>query len=251
MRDFEVGDVLYHKTNKTQGVIKKVFDRYILVVFEQLISENEESEFSKDSIGEWLFYSKDHINLPVEHLATLNEYSHSKRILEFNEKQKKEKESIREVLEMRAIRNLVHFTRIENLESILTKGFIPRVALEKNNISFYWNDSRRREGKTDCTCFSVEFPNSYLFEEFRRRQPNSKWAVIEVDANVLLEHNGSKHFCYYNAASNDIRDKLFNEGLSSGKDFENMFREKEEYNSISGSGTKLRSTIQGIRNYLP
>ena len=35
------------------------------------------------------------------------------------------------------------------------------------------------------------------------------------------------------------------------KDFENMFREKEEYNSISGSGTKLRSTIQGIRNYLP
>jgi hypothetical protein len=30
-----------------------------------------------------------------------------------------------------------------------------------------------------------------------------------------------------------------------------MFREKEEYNSISGSGTKLRSTIQGIRNYLP
>lgn len=251
MRDFEVGDVLYHKTNKTQGVIKKVFDRYILVVFEQLISENEESEFSKDSIGEWLFYSKDHINLPVEHLATLNEYSHSKRILEFNEKQKKEKESIREVLEMRAIRNLVHFTRIENLESILTKGFIPRVALEKNNISFYWNDSRRREGKTDCTCFSVEFPNSYLFEEFRRRQPNSKWAVIEVDANVLLEHNGSKHFCYYNAASNDIRDKLFNEGLSSGKDFENMFREKEEYNGISGSGTKLRSTIQGIRNYLP
>ena len=56
-----------------------------------MISENEESEFSKDSIGEWLFYSKDHINLPVEHLATLNEYSHSKRILEFNEKQKRKK----------------------------------------------------------------------------------------------------------------------------------------------------------------
>lgn len=159
--------------------------------------------------------------------------------------------SIEKVLVSRNIVNLIHFTRIENLESILTKGFVPRSILESKNIEYLKNDSFRLEGKSECTCFSVEFPNNYLFKTFRNKQQNSRWVVIEIDAKVLLEHKGSKYFCYQNAARSDIRYKLKIGELMGGKDLEEMFHEKENYNRPCGSGTTLRSSIWGIKEYLP
>lgn len=255
MRCFEVGDVLYHKTNKTRCVIKDVLNSDIIVVLEKTISGKDELRLPKTHIGEWLFYSKDHIDLSVKHLADLNEYSHSKRISDYKEEQKRENklqiESIKKVLESRSIINLIHFTRVENLESILTKGFIPRDILEKNNVKYYKNDLYRSDGKTNCTCFSVEFPNFFLFRRFRQKEPNSKWAIIELNADLLIKHEGEKYFCYQNAARGDIKLLLSNNLLKGGEDFENMFGEEDRYDRVSGSGVKLRNTIKGIKDYLP
>ncbi len=104
--------------------------------------------------------------------------------------------------------------------------------------------------KTNCTCFSVEFPNCYLFKKFRERNPSSIWAVILVDSSILLENDRDIYYCYHNAARYDVKEKLSRGNLRSLKDFENLFREVEYYNRGEFSGTNYRKDIFYIKDYL-
>lgn len=163
----------------------------------------------------------------------------------------KKKYSIGEIIKKRGITRIVHFTRIENLESILEYGFIPRMKLEKMKKDYIKNDEERREKMTNCTCFSVMFPNSYLFKKFRDRNMENKWVVILLDSKVLLDSSFKKFFCYHNAARSDLRQKLWNGKLTTAWDFEPMFKETDSYSRTNGSGVTIRSEIIGIRDFLP
>ncbi|PLA39678.1 DUF4433 domain-containing protein [Neisseria sicca] len=119
--------------------------------------------------------------------------------------------SIENILRERQIQYLCHFTRLENLESILTHGLIPRSDLynpefnpNRNlRVSGLFNDTVRADEKINAICLSIAFPNSKMFYKLRREQENSQWVVIVLHSSLLL----SKNCAFYptNAANNNVR----------------------------------------------
>lgn len=119
--------------------------------------------------------------------------------------------SIENILRERQIQYLCHFTRLENLESILTHGLIPRSDLYNSafnpnrdlRVSGLFNDTVRADEKINAICLSVEFPNSKMFYKLRKEQENSQWVVIVLHSSLLLNKNCA--FYPTNAANNDVR----------------------------------------------
>ena len=119
--------------------------------------------------------------------------------------------SIENILRERQIQYLCHFTRLENLESILTHGLIPRSDLYNPvfnpnrdlRVSGLFNDTVRADEKINAICLSVAFPNSKIFYKLRREQENSQWVVIVLHSSLLLNKNCA--FYPTNAANNNVR----------------------------------------------
>ncbi len=80
----------------------------------------------------------------------------------------------------RKIKYLIHFTHIDNLESIIDLGFIPRNMLDSDKYIYKYNDEHRMEGRRDCTCFSIEYPNQYMMSKYR-----DKWLSDKYDGDCL------------------------------------------------------------------
>ncbi len=126
--------------------------------------------------------------------------------------------SIENILRERQIKYLCHFTRLENLESILTHGLIPRSNLynaefnpnPRLRVSGLFNDTVRADNHPDATCLSISFPNSRMFSALRHECINGNWiekqgiywAVIVLKSDVLLD----KKCAFYpiNAADSDV-----------------------------------------------
>ena len=98
---------------------------------------------------------------------------------------KKEWAEIKTIIENRRIPTLFHFTPIENLESILTNGLIPRDELVQQGIPFKQTDDLRLDGITAGTCFSITKPNMGLLRQ-KRIHGEGNIAVLECAANTLL-----------------------------------------------------------------
>ena len=114
---------------------------------------------------------------------------------------------IQQVCQERGIETLVHFTRIENLCSILQEGLIGRRLLEAREQQFFGNDADRADGYLDANCLSIGFPNYQMFYSIREGMKSeevddSQWIVLLLDAEVLWELDCA--FCQRNAASNAV-----------------------------------------------
>lgn len=108
---------------------------------------------------------------------------------------------IKDIIDKRNIRCLVHFTRIDNLRSILDNGLVPVKLQKELNIDSTHNDYQRIDEKLNCTSCSVEFPNYKLFYKFRKSKfPGETWVVIVLDIDLLLSENNESYFCQTNAA---------------------------------------------------
>jgi hypothetical protein len=139
---------------------------------------------------------------------------------------KDEENKIREILEQRKIEYLVHFTRIENLPSILEHGLIPVSIQGKRKIVSIHNDEQRIDAKLDCTSCSVGFPNYKLFHFFRQyKYQGSKWVIIKLKTDVLFSSDNISYFCNTNAAR--VLPRISNvKELCNSVCFENMFCDK-------------------------
>ena len=98
---------------------------------------------------------------------------------------KKEWDEIKTIIENRRIPTLFHFTPVENLDSILTNGLIPRDELIEQKIPFKATDDLRFDGITVGTCFSITKPNMGLLRQ-KRKYGESTIVVLECAANTLL-----------------------------------------------------------------
>lgn len=115
---------------------------------------------------------------------------------------------IQQFCEERGITTLCHFTRIENLRSILQQGLIGRSFLAKSGQQFFWNDADRADRCPEANCLSISFPNYQMFygirEGMKSEEVNdSQWVVLLLDAKVLWDLDCA--FCQRNAASNAVR----------------------------------------------
>ena len=118
---------------------------------------------------------------------------------------------IRSFTEERMIRNLIHFTRLKNLSSILQSGLLGRKELESKppGLMPEFNDEKRLDNCKNAICLSISFPNYKVFYAFQQRDSKEPWAIITLDCSVLWKLDCA--FCIDNAASNIARYRDLNE----------------------------------------
>lgn len=106
------------------------------------------------------------------------------------------------VTQSRDIEYLLHFTRLDNLQSIMEHGLIPRSQLEAEDIEATFNDDDRIDDCPNATCLSITFPNYKMFWACRQSFKDVKWIVLAIKPIVLWEKDCA--FCHENAASNAV-----------------------------------------------
>ena len=132
-----------------------------------------------------------------------------KAIIEKEKPEFQDRESqIHQICQERAIKTLCHFTRIENLPSILQQGLLGRSLLETSGQKFLFNDDNRSDGHKEAVCMSISFPNYQMFyakrkeKEKNERISDSQWIILLLDAKMLWELDCA--FCQNNAARKAI-----------------------------------------------
>ena len=85
------------------------------------------------------------------------------------------------------VRRLCHFTRVEFLDAILSEGqILPTRNLLARDPGFVRNDLHRRDQHLGHISLSVQYPNLWVLEEYRRRYPDSAgWAILIVSPRWL------------------------------------------------------------------
>lgn len=116
--------------------------------------------------------------------------------------ERQRRKAIKEIAEQQGVNTLVHFTRLENLASILCHGLLSVEELERREIGFERNDRARNDGHKNAICLSVSFPNYKYFYTIRN-QSGGHWVVLELKADVLWQKDCA--FAGTNAASGSVR----------------------------------------------
>lgn len=121
---------------------------------------------------------------------------------------------------------LYHFTRAENLPSILKYGLLPRETLELSCIDSQFNDNYRYDKCLNAVCMSIEFPNYRMFYKYRKQNPSIDWVVIRLDAQILCDYECV--YCWTNAGSANMYDTSIEERM--GKEaFFDLFKDRNGY----------------------
>ena len=173
---------------------------------------------------------------------------------EKNTESQNRESQIRQICTERSITTLFHFTRIENLQSILKEGLLGRSTLEARGKQFLFNDNDRADWCPEANCLSISFPNYKMFYITRKEKEeveavkDSHWVVLLLRAEILWELECA--FCQTNAASGVVRPLLSKEQIDEQKRPEvlkNMFT-KDYYDSIRKIQMS-RQTLQIPDNY--
>jgi len=105
-------------------------------------------------------------------------------------------------IKKREIEYLWHFTKVENLDSILCNGLIPRADLEARAVPVAYNDQYRIDGHKEANCLSLGHANYKMFYSLRQKNTAQIWVVLAIKPEVLLIKDCA--FCHENAASNNV-----------------------------------------------
>lgn len=108
---------------------------------------------------------------------------------------------MRKFMQSRQIDALFHFTRANNLPNIFRYGLLPKESLLADGIDAEFNDHYRYDGCENALCASIEFPNYKMFYSLRTDNLDVDWAVIKLDAHILLDYDCA--FCVTNAGSEE------------------------------------------------
>jgi hypothetical protein len=92
---------------------------------------------------------------------------------------------MKEIVKNRKIKHLIHFTRIENLKSILSDGIKTRENLEESGKGIIFNDTDRADNCTNAICCSICHPNYKMFYSLRQRDSNKEWVVIAIKKDII------------------------------------------------------------------
>lgn len=117
-------------------------------------------------------------------------------------KQQYESRQMEAFIENHRIPFLVHFTRIENLPSILEQGIVARAQLSPGFVS---NDNARLDEFLEASCLTVGYPNWSMFYKYQCQDARFNWAVLTVSPEVLTALPCLFHAS--NAASAQFKDK--------------------------------------------
>jgi hypothetical protein len=97
--------------------------------------------------------------------------------------------TVEDVVASRGIDRLAHFTRLENVESIMEYGLVPRAHQGRLPMLPIFNDELRLDRHAEANCLSIGFPNYKMFYKLRCNVPHADWAVLALDPAVLHRHS--------------------------------------------------------------
>ena len=129
----------------------------------------------------------------------------------------------------RKIQFLTHFTRLENLASILTYGLLPADMLKaEGRTNFVKYNSPALPGIwQNAISFNISFPNYRLFYNLQE-QRGYDWVVLVFDINLLLQQ---PFYYFIYPAANLINTPIFESEISpklqSFEAFETLFADSE------------------------
>lgn len=150
------------------------------------------------------------------------------------EKRRREKEvrdnRIKTILHNRKIKQLIHFTRLENLSSIIINGIMPVTELNKKGIRYTRNDFDRLDRKIDCVCTSIEYPNVKVLRSYVEKNRSASWAILLIDASVIIDYKC--YFARHNAATSEIAYNLNNRSAPNW--FEGLFEKSFSVKKADG-----------------
>ena len=144
------------------------------------------------------------------------------------------KMEIIEFILKRKIKKLIHFTNIQNLQSILNLGILPRSVLNERNIIYKYTDEKRFDGRPDCTCLSIEYPNFKMLH-YKKYNSVNRYAMIVLDAESILSNDTKKYYVYINAANSNATYQLENDNLCDFIYLKNMFSQSVSDNKCKYS----------------
>ena len=110
-----------------------------------------------------------------------------------------EKKKIESEVIARDITELVHFTRVENVLSILDQGLKGRATLDESGVGYVYSDELRLDGQPDSISVSISWPNYKMFYKKRKEDTSKQWVVLKLDPAIMWEK--PCFFCMSNAAS--------------------------------------------------
>lgn len=146
-----------------------------------------------------------------------------------------EREKIQAAALAKKIPLLVHFTRAENVQSIMENGLLPVSMARENGIKPVVNDEMRLDGRMNGTSLSIAFPNGSLFYRFRNDNPGVDWVILAISNSVLWSKEVL--FCRHNAADCRISN-LSSDELRTADAFAAMFDEAEGIETRASQGLK-------------
>jgi len=115
-------------------------------------------------------------------------------------------EKIQQVVSARKIEYLLHFTPLNNLRNILRLGFVPRKFLEMSGVKEVIRplapDQFRDDGREECFCLSISWPNYKMFFA-KRNTMQVDWVVLKINIEAIIQHKCL--FFKTNAASPKVR----------------------------------------------
>ena len=152
---------------------------------------------------------------------------------------------ISNIIKTRNITQLVHFTKKQNINSIIKNGLLNNDELKRRGLDYISNDPERREKWTYAISLSITNKNSDLYDAFKYRQKlsDNDFTIIKINPMVIVEHEC--FFCDTNAASHTFNHYRDNEDeigiLKSSLMFKKMFKKVVIKHMYNFSGKIIRS----------
>lgn len=92
--------------------------------------------------------------------------------------------TIEEFANERGIKSLFHFTRLDNLPSVLARGLLTKEACARAGINPAINDPYRYDG-TGAISATISYPNYKMFYRLRCDSPGVEWVVLKLKRSLL------------------------------------------------------------------
>ena len=113
------------------------------------------------------------------------------------------RQNIKALCEERGINELMHFTKVADLPSILEFGLIPREELLKRELRDQetFDDKDRYDHCPNANCLTISHPNYKMFFP-KWNGKECEWVIIRLNSSILWELDCA--FCQTNAASASV-----------------------------------------------
>ncbi len=159
----------------------------------------------------------------------------------------------------RGITRLIHFTPKDNLNSIMENGIMSIDMMKKRNITYVCNDNIRLDGICDGISLSIQNPNNFLLNSFKKNYKDRKYVCLILNPALLYEitdDTGSRLaprlYCNYNAAAqctnrseNDF-DIMFQNSFIAGPWYDSrIYRRNETFDDSETTAVQAEILFRG------